>query len=101
MYAQHRGKYGAPRITKDLLEAGWQVSENTVATIMREHHLIGRPHAGARSGRAGALARSGCGDRATDVQCRPQHETRRLLTASWQSLNTHQDGERPARSGAS
>lgn len=42
LYARHRGKYGAPRITEDLREAGWQVSENTVATIMREHHLIGR-----------------------------------------------------------
>lgn len=42
LYARHRGKYGAPRITADLHEAGWQVSENTVATIMREHHLIGR-----------------------------------------------------------
>ena len=42
LYARHRGKYGAPRITADLREAGWQVSENTVATIMREHRLIGR-----------------------------------------------------------
>ena len=43
LYAKHRGKYGARRITRDLREAGWRVSENTVAAIMREHGLLGRP----------------------------------------------------------
>jgi transposase InsO family protein len=43
LYAQHRGRYGAPRITADLQEAGWRVSQNTVAAIMREHALVGRP----------------------------------------------------------
>lgn len=43
LYALHRGKYGAPRITKDLREAGWPVSQNTVAAIMRELGLVGRP----------------------------------------------------------
>ncbi len=43
LYAAHRGKYGAPRISKDLREAGWRVSQNTVAAIMREHGLVGRP----------------------------------------------------------
>lgn len=43
LYAAHRGKYGSPRITADLREAGWRVSENTVAQLMRERGLIGRP----------------------------------------------------------
>jgi putative transposase len=43
LFAAHRGRYGSPRITKDLQEAGWRVSQNTAAAIMREHQLIGRP----------------------------------------------------------
>jgi putative transposase len=43
LYAAHRGKYGSPRITRDLREAGWRVSENTVAQVMRELGLVGRP----------------------------------------------------------
>src|SRR3954449_6440265 len=42
LFAAHRGRYGSPRITADLREAGWRVSKNTVAKIMREHGLIGR-----------------------------------------------------------
>ena len=36
LFAKHRGTYGSPRITADLRDAGWRVSENTVAAIMRE-----------------------------------------------------------------
>jgi putative transposase len=43
LYAAHKGKYGAPRITGDLREQGWRVSENTVARIMRKQQLVGRP----------------------------------------------------------
>jgi putative transposase len=43
LFAAHRGRYGSPRITADLREAGWAVSENTVAKLMREQHLIARP----------------------------------------------------------
>ena len=43
LFHQHRGRYGSPRITDDLIEAGWQVSKNTVAQIMRELHLVARP----------------------------------------------------------
>jgi putative transposase len=43
LFAQHRGTYGSPRITADLRAAGWRVSENTVAVLMRELGLAARP----------------------------------------------------------
>jgi putative transposase len=42
LFAVHHGKYGSPRITDDLREAGWQVAEKTVAQIMREQRLRAR-----------------------------------------------------------
>jgi putative transposase len=42
LFAKHRGRYGSPRITADLHEAGWRVSENTVAAVMREKQLVAR-----------------------------------------------------------
>ena len=42
LFGVHDGKYGAPRITADLRDAGWRVSENTVAVLMREQHLAAR-----------------------------------------------------------
>ncbi len=36
------GSYGSPRIHVDLLEAGWQVGENTVAESMHRQALFGR-----------------------------------------------------------
>ena len=42
LFAAHRGTYGSPRITADLREAGWTVSQNTVAAIMREQGLAAR-----------------------------------------------------------
>jgi putative transposase len=42
LFAKHHGKYGSPRITADLREAGWRVSTNTVATLMREQRLVAR-----------------------------------------------------------
>jgi len=43
LFARHKGKYGSPRITTHLTEAGWTVSVNTVAKIMREQGLVSRP----------------------------------------------------------
>jgi putative transposase len=42
LFAQHRGTYGSPRITADLRDEGWRVSENTVAALMRELGLAAR-----------------------------------------------------------
>jgi len=42
LFAEHEGKYGSPRITADLREAGWRVSKNTVAALMREQGLVAR-----------------------------------------------------------
>ncbi len=42
LFAEHEGKYGSPRITADLRDAGWRVSENTVAGLMREQDLAAR-----------------------------------------------------------
>jgi transposase InsO family protein len=42
LFAQHRGRYGSPRITADLRDEGWSVSENTVAALMRELGLAAR-----------------------------------------------------------
>jgi transposase InsO family protein len=42
LFRLHAGKYGSPRITADLRDAGWRVSENTVAALMREQHLAAR-----------------------------------------------------------
>jgi transposase InsO family protein len=42
LFVLHEGKYGSPRITDDLRDGGWRVSENTVAAVMREQHLAAR-----------------------------------------------------------
>jgi transposase InsO family protein len=42
LFRAHRGTYGSPRITADLKAAGWTVSENTVAGLMRELGLAAR-----------------------------------------------------------
>jgi transposase InsO family protein len=42
LFTTHRGTYGSPRITADLREAGWKVSKNTVAAVMREQGLAAR-----------------------------------------------------------
>ena len=42
LFAEHGGKYGSPRITADLRDEGWRVSENTVAGLLRELGLAAR-----------------------------------------------------------
>jgi transposase InsO family protein len=42
MFTASKCTYGSPRIHADLLEAGWQVSVNTVADSMRRQGLQGR-----------------------------------------------------------
>ena len=42
LFAQHEGKRGSPMIAADLRDAGWRVSDNTVAQLMREQHLAAR-----------------------------------------------------------
>jgi hypothetical protein len=42
LFAAHRGTYGSPRIAADLRAAGWRISENTVAQLIRELGLAAR-----------------------------------------------------------
>jgi putative transposase len=62
LFALHKGKCGSPRITADLKDAGWKVSKNTIAAVMREMGLAARPkkrrRATTRPGR-GAVAGTG------------------------------------------
>jgi putative transposase len=43
LFAEHEGKRGSPMITADLKDAGWRVSQNTVAKLMAEQNLAARP----------------------------------------------------------
>ena len=49
LFELHGGKYGSPRITADLRDAGWRVSENTVAGLLRELGLAARRNKKRRS----------------------------------------------------
>ena len=43
LFARRKGRDGSPPITAALNEAGWRVSKNTVAALMREMGLAARP----------------------------------------------------------
>ena len=43
LFESYDGKRGSPMITADLQDAGWRVSENTVAKLMAEQDLAARP----------------------------------------------------------
>jgi putative transposase len=43
LFESYGGKRGSPMITADLQDAGWRVSENTVAKLMAEQDLAARP----------------------------------------------------------
>ena len=62
LFAAHGARYGSPRITADLREAGWKVSKNTVAAVMREQGLVARRKQ-ERAGHDPARARAGGGHR--------------------------------------
>jgi putative transposase len=50
LFGRHEGKYGSPGITADLTDAGWRVSENTVAALMRELGVAARRRKRRRGG---------------------------------------------------
>ncbi|MEU4603460.1 IS3 family transposase [Kribbella sp. NPDC023972] len=50
-FATHHGTHGSPRITADLRDEGWRVSQNTVAALMRELGLQARRKQTTRPGR--------------------------------------------------
>ncbi len=58
LFAAHRGRYGSPRITADLVEEGWRVNVNTVAQIMAEQGLRARPKRRRRGGTRPGRGRS-------------------------------------------
>jgi putative transposase len=55
VFNQHKQRYGSPRVTQALHQAGVRCGENRVARLMREHELVARPKRpfGPRTTRAG------------------------------------------------
>ena len=81
LFAAREGKDGSPRITAALHEAGWTVSENTVAALMREMGLAARRKKGRK-----ATTRPGKGRwRAPDL-------VRRSFAAAVVNLKWYGDG---------
>jgi putative transposase len=57
LFIKHKRRYGSPRITAELRDQGWRVSENTVAALMRELGLVARGRRRRGSTRPDATAR--------------------------------------------
>jgi putative transposase len=62
-FTKQKWRYGSPRITAELREAGWTVSKNTVAELMREQNLVARP----KRRRRGATKRDRSARKAPDL----------------------------------
>ena len=56
---KHKRRYGSPRITAELQELGWRVSENTVAALMRERGWWPGRSAGGALTKAGPVGAQG------------------------------------------
>jgi hypothetical protein len=87
LFKAHRGTCGSPRITADLREAGWAVSKNTVAAVMREQGLA-RPAQeeapGHHPAREGPLAGTGPGQAELPRTAgQPQVVRRRHRDSDW------------------
>jgi transposase InsO family protein len=81
LFGERQGKDGSPRITAALREAGWRVSENTVAGLMREQGLAAR-----RKKRRKASTRPGKG------RWRAPDEVKRSFAAGGINLRWYGDG---------
>lgn len=62
-FTKHKRRYGSPRLTAELRDAGWKVSQNTIAELMREQHLVARPKRRRRS----TTKRDACARKAPDL----------------------------------
>jgi putative transposase len=81
LFAGRGGRDGSPRITAALRDAGWRVSENTVAGVMREQGLAAR-----RRKRRRATTRPGRG------RWRAPDEVRRKFSADAVNRRWYGDG---------
>jgi putative transposase len=59
LYAEHKGRYGSPRISAVLRQEGVRCGENRVARLMRENNLAARRKRAFRPRTTRALASSG------------------------------------------
>ena len=97
MFAAHRGTLRFAADHRRSAEAGWRVSENTVAKIMREQRLVARPASGAaattRPGRGrwrapdliGRDFPAGAGESASGTATAPRSSPTRA-SSTWQSV---------------
>jgi putative transposase len=80
LFELHEGKYGSARITDDLRDGGWRVSENTVAALMREQGLAARRKEKRRSTTRPARAGGGRRSWSSGTSPRPRSIRSGLVT---------------------